>query len=674
MATSMPLALAFFLVLVSLTVGCAQASSMTLANGCVDRYDVQPSPSSCAYGSLPFTVDTGTVGEQSTCTLSSGNGTSFLVPSGVQQLFLIPPSAPAGPNKIRCNVTKTSFVEKPFMVYGATLDAIIDTPSLVYMDSTVSLKVMSVGYDLPDDASPGFSACWNLRDPGSGQVIAQWVCSNATTTYPVPSSLPIGQSQFILLLQAHNYESLFKYVPVTIRSAPTFSSSIYPESAIVPTSGGRLDYTISVAAFSTVDLTASWSDGRLTLDGKPSSVVSPLHVEAGKTGRFSLAFDVPQALGCTGWEDCPGQRFSISLADQYGNSQQLAGEAVVTDRYTSSFYISPESLGRIVVQPGLEVQAEVTLTNNGRLPDEYSAVLIGDAAPYSGITPETMTLGAGGSGTYVVKISGSSSLLSGPLRACFSSGNQPSVQKCANATISPGAQELPVALFVQPRSMSLSVGENRTIEVAAVSSIKDAVFSGILESTCADWLSNTEWVTVSRTVSGRYTNEIYVKPTDVGTCTVKMTLRAQGAPPRSATVEIAVSMPEAEIDAVTMLSEDILLNLTVFRSKANVLKAAGVDAGFISGLEQRAASLAGKCGDDVSMEEYSAAQTSCAIAMSGLKNAAEVLDYGGRALHVSRPLYVSPVAIASALLIVLSLVYLIAIAPPPSPSPPTRSP
>ncbi len=663
MVTFRLIALAF-LILSSFAIVGVQAADITLAKSCVDRYNLQPSPSSCAYAGLPFTVDTGTVGDQSNCTLASGNGTYFLVPTGgVQQTFLLPPSAPLGQNRIRCNITKTSFIEKPFTVYGAILDAVVDTPSLVYMNSDVILKVIGVNYDQPDyDAPQGFSACWNIRDPSSGQVIAQWACSNDTTTYPVPASLQIGASQFILLLQAHNYESLFKYVPVTVRNSPAFSSSIYPESAIVPTSGGRLDYVLSVAASpsAAVDLTASWSDVRVALDGKPSSV--SLHVDAGKTGKFGLAFNVPQVTGCTS-DDCPKQSFQVSLTDQYGNSQQLTGSAVVTDRYTSSFSISPESLGRIVVQPGLEEQAEVVLTNTGKISDVYSAVLIGDAASYSSITPENISLAAGGSGRYTIRVSGSSSLQSGPLQACFSSRNQPSAQACANASVNLGAQELPVSLSVQPRTMSLSVGENGTIEVATVSSIGDAVVAGTLESTCADWLSNTEWVAPSRTISVRYANSIYVKPTEVGTCTVKITLRAQGTPSRSATVEIYSSLSQAEIDSLTGLSEDILSNASVLQSKAAVLKNAGVGAAFADDLEQKATFLAEKCKDDVSNAEYSAARASCALARSGLKGAMDVLDYGGQSIHVSKPFYISPIAIASAIAMVLALAYLIVIAP-----------
>lgn len=639
--------------------GAAQAADITLAKGCVDRYDLQPSPSSCAYASLPFTVDTGTVGDQSNCTLASGNVTYFLVPTGVQQTFLLPASAPLGQNRIRCNVTKTSFIEKPFAVQGALLDAIVDVPSVVYMNSTVLLKVMGVNYDLPDVTTPGFSACWNLRDPSSGQVISQWLCSNATTTYPVPASLPIGTSQFILLLQAHNYESLFKYIPVTVRNFPMFSSSIYPESQSVPTSGGRLEYSISVRALSNVDLTASWSDGRVTLDGKPSSV--SLHVDAGKTGKFDLAFVVPQATGCE--VDCPKQSFQVTLTDQYGNPQQLTGSAAVTDRYTSSFSLSPESLDRIVVQPGSEVQAGVVLANTGKISDVYSAVLVGDAASYSSITPENISVAAGGSGTYVVRVSGSSSLPSGLLRACFSSMSQPSAQKCVNASVSLGAQELPVSLSVQPRTMSLSVGENGTIDVVAVSSIREAVVSGALESTCADWLSNTEWVAPSRTISGRYANSIHVKPAEVGTCTVKLTLRAQDTPPRSATVEIYSSLPQEEIEYLTRLSEDLLSNVSVLQSKAGVLKNAGVGAAFANGLEEKGTFLAERCKDDVSKEEYSAARASCALAQSGLKGAIDVLDYGGQSIRASKPFYISPIAIVSAIAIVLAIVYLIMIAP-----------
>lgn len=659
MATFRLLAVAFLISSFAVFVS-VQAADITLVKGCVDRYNVQPSPSSCAYAGLPFIVDTGTVGDQSNCTLASGNGTYFLVPTGAQQLFMIPPSAPAGPNKIRCNVTKTNFIEKPFAVYGALLDATVDVPSVVYMNSTVLLKVMGMNYDLPDVTTPGFSACWNLRDPSSGQVISQWVCSNATTTYLIPASLPIGASQFVLLLQAHDYESLFKYIPVTIRNFPMFSSSIYPESRSVSTSGGGLEYSISVRALSNVDLVASWSDGRVTLDGKPSSV--PLHVDAGRTGKFGLVFDVPAASGCE--LDCPQQEFSITLTDQYGTSQRLTGSATVTDRYTSSFSLSPESLDRIVVQPGLEGQAEVVLANTGKISDVYSAVLIGDAASYSSITPENISVAAGGSGRYAITVSGSSSLPSGLLQACFSSGNQPSAQKCVNASVSLGAQELPVSLSVQPRTMSLSVGENGTIQVAAVSSIREAVVSGTLESACADWLSNTEWLAPSRTISVRYANSIHVKPTEVGTCTVKITLKAQGTQtPRSATVEIYSSLPQEEIDSLTRLSEDLLSNVSVLQSKAGVLKNAGVGAAFVNGLEEKAIFLAERCKDDVSNEEYSAAQASCALARSRLKSAIEVLDYGGQSIHVSKPFYISPIAIASAMAVVLALAYLIVIAP-----------
>ncbi len=654
--------LVFLLALFLFFPDAALADDITIAKNCVDRSPLFTSPSSvCGYLNLSFTVNTlGGVG-QSNCTLSSGNSSEFLVPVGAQQSFRLSPQAPVGQNRIRCNVTKTSFVEKPFTVHGALINAFVDTPSTVYMNSTVSLKIMSVNYDWPDDAAPGFSACWNLRDPSSGQVIAQWVCSNATTLYQIPASLPIGQSQFVLLLQAQNYESLFKYIPVTIKSSPIFSFSIYPESQIMQTAGGRLDYTVSVRAFSSAaDLTASWSDERVTLDGKPSSV--SIHMDAGKTEKFSLTFDVPAATtGCEA--DCPQQKFSIVLTDQYGNSQTLTGGATLTDRYTSSFSISPESLGEIAVQPGYEKMAEVTLTNTGKLADVYSAVLMGDAASYSSISPQTMNLAAESSGKYTITVKGPSSLPSGQMSACFSSGNQPSIQKCAKATVNLGVQGPPITLLVQPRALAVFPGENGTIDVTVASSMNEAVISGIIESTCAEWLSNTEWVTLPRTISRKYTNKIYVKPSEVETCTVKITLRAQGAPPKSATVEITSSIPEIEINAITELSMAILSNATTLQQKAKILKNTRIDAAFINDIEVNATSLAENCRNDVAKEQYSAAQTSCKLAQADIKRAMEQLDYGSRSLRVSKPFYISPVAIASVIAIALSVVYLIVIAP-----------
>lgn len=644
----------------------AMADDISLLKSCVDRSPLVPPSSPCGHLGLPFLVDITSGGNGTlftNCTLSSGNLSEFFVPEGVQQLFLLPPSAPVGQNRIRCNVTKTTFIEKPFTVHGAILDAVVDAPSVVYMNSTIDLKVMSVDYDWQNDAPPGFSACWNLRDPSSGQVIAQWVCSNATTTYPVPASLPIGPSQFVLLLQAQNYESFFKYVPVTVRSSPTFSSSIYPESQIVQVSGGRLEYVVSVRAVSSADLTASWSDGRVTLDGKQSSV--SLHVDSGKNEKFNIAFDVPATTGCE--IDCPQQKFSITLTDQYGNSQKLTGVATVTNRYTSSFSISPESLGKVVVPPGSQNQIELLLTNTGKLADVYSAVLMGDAVPYSSISPATMTLAAGSVGKYTVTILGSSSLPSGPMQACFSSRNQPSVQTCVNATtVGLGFEARPVSLSVQPVTLAMSLGDSGAIDVVAVSSITDAGVSGTVESNCAEWLSNTEWVTTPRTISGRYTNKIHVKPLEVGTCIVKITLRVQGAPAlqsATATAIITSSLPEMEIDAMTRLSEDILSNVTLLQSKINILKNAGVDAAFINGLKQNATLLAEKCVDDVSNEQYSAARTSCGLAQSGLKTISEVVDYGGRSIRASKPSHISPITIASAILIAFSAVYLVMVAP-----------
>lgn len=640
----------------------ALTDDITLVKTCVDRSPLFASPSSaCGYLNLSFTVNTIGGSGQSNCTLLSGNSSEFFVPVGAQQSFRISPQTPVGQNRIRCNVTKTSFIEKPFTVHGALTDAVVDTPSTVYMNSTVGLKVMSVSYDWPDDAASGFSACWSLRDPSGGQIIAPWVCSNATTLYTLPASLPIGQSQFVLLLQAQNYDSLLKYVPLTIKSSPIFSSSIYPESRIVQTSGGKLDYTLSVRALSSAaDLTASWSDGRVTLDGKPSSV--SIHVDGGKTEEFSLAFDVPAVTGCEA-ADCPQQKFSIALIDQYGNSQTLTGEATMTDMYMSSFSISPESLGGIVVQPGYETGAEVTLTNTGKLADAYSAVLMGDAASYSTISPQTMSLAAGGTGKYTITIKGPSSLPAGQMSACFSSGNQPSIQKCATATVNLGVQEPPITLLVQPRYLAVSPGENGTINVMVASGTAEEVISGIVESACADWLSNTEWVAIPRTIYEKYTNDIYVKPPEIGTCTVKITLRAQGAPPKSATVEITSALPESEINAVTDFSKAVLLNATVLQQKASILKNTKVDAAFINDIEANATALADNCGNDIARAQYLAAQTSCALAQAGLKSAMEQLDYGSRALRVSKPFYISPVAIASIMAIVLSLVYLLVIAP-----------
>lgn len=639
----------------------SSAADITLVKECADRYPVPSSSHSCGYGGIIFTINNETTDGISNCTLSSGNFTEFWVAANTPHLFVLPPTAPAGTNKIRCNVTSSRFVERQFEVYGALLDAKVDVPSAVYANSTVSLKVTDIDYDLPD-AAGGFSACWNFRDPSTGQVVAQWACSNSTTLYGVPPSLPAGPSQFVLLLQARNYENLFKYVPVTVKNAPSFSSSIYPESRIVPSSGGRLEYTVSVRALVLpVDVTAGWSDGRMTVNGQASSVA--LHVDAGKTGSLNLAF-VVGAMDCE--SECPQQQFSIILTDQWGNSQQLTGRVVVTDRYRSSYSVSPESIGSVVVQQGGEARAEVAVANTGRIPDAYSAVLLGEPAPYSRVTPEMVELAAGGVGRFTVTISGSSGLSPGSLRICFSSKNQPLDQKCSNASITTGAPESLLSLDVQPRTLMLSEGEPGKIDVTVSSASADTVFSGSLESDgCADWLNNTEWLSAQRKVSGRYTNWIQVRPTRSDRCQLKITVGSEGVT-KTATVDVISSLPQSEVENLDYVADALSINLTVLRSKADILRRAGVLEEFVSGVEKKANDMADTCREDVANEKYQQAGSSCPLAVSAVRSAMDAFDYGGQSIRASKPVSISPLSIASAILVALAVGYMIVSAPPPS--------